>query len=299
MILTKNTVKRHRRTNDELAQIDQEIMDVFNECHPQSVRHCFYRLTDPRLPVFVPKTDSGANNGYGVVQRRIVKLRRNGTLPYGWVTDFTRRGYHVDTYKNRGEFIRKMATLYRVDLWSQADCRVEVWCESRSIAGVIEDLCYELGVSLYPSGGFSSLTLVYQSSELIKDVILDTSRPINVIYIGDYDPAGVLIDRAIERELRGHLGARTDLTFHRIGINADHVTEYGLPTKPRKAGDRRALHVESTVEAEALPAPIMLRLLREKIETFLPPRALAEAKEKEKEEQNALWLLGSRLEGAR
>ena len=34
-----------------------------------------------------------------------------------------------------------------------------------------------------------------------------------VLYLGDYDPAGVLIDRSIERELRSHLkpGIQTNL----------------------------------------------------------------------------------------
>src|SRR4051812_22329586 len=53
----------------------------------------------------------------------------------------------------------------RGDLWRQSDFYCEVWTESRSIAGVVEDDCRELAVSLYPAGGFSSLTLAYQSAE--------------------------------------------------------------------------------------------------------------------------------------
>ncbi len=33
----------------------------------------------------------------------------------------------------------------------------------------------------------------------------DDGRPVTVFYIGDYDPAGVLIDVSLERELRLHL----------------------------------------------------------------------------------------------
>ena len=35
-------------------------MDVLSVDHPQSVRHVFYRMTDPRLPVPIAKTDQGA-----------------------------------------------------------------------------------------------------------------------------------------------------------------------------------------------------------------------------------------------
>ena len=86
------TLKRFRRTKAQLKQLDSQILDVLRDDHPQSVRHMFYRMTDPRLPEPVPKTDKGANNGYAVVQRRCVELRRAGELPYSWITDMSRRG---------------------------------------------------------------------------------------------------------------------------------------------------------------------------------------------------------------
>jgi siroheme synthase (precorrin-2 oxidase/ferrochelatase) len=43
-----------------------------------------------------------------------------------------------------------------------------------------------------------------------------------------------------------------------------------------------------TVEAEAMPAVILRRLLREKIESFLPPRALEVARAAETSEREHL-----------
>ena len=76
-------------------------------------------------------------------------------MPYGWISDATRRGYFVTTFSSASDFVRRMAGLYRADAWRDADAYVEVWCESRSIASVVQGDCQELGVSLYPSGGFS------------------------------------------------------------------------------------------------------------------------------------------------
>ena len=177
--LVKN--KRHRRSNDVLAVLDQQILNALSACWPQSVRHIFYKMTDPGLAVPVPKSDHGAGNGYAVVQRRMSQMRVNGSLLYSWVTDYTRRGFHVKTYGSATEFLRRTAGLYRADAWKQAESYVEVWCESRSIAGVIEDLCDELGVSLYPSGGSSSLTLVFNCAEYIKGKLAETGKPVNVI----------------------------------------------------------------------------------------------------------------------
>jgi hypothetical protein len=52
-------LKRIRRTNYQIGQLDSQIIDVLNEDHPQSVRHVFYRMTDPRLQEPVEKSDRG------------------------------------------------------------------------------------------------------------------------------------------------------------------------------------------------------------------------------------------------
>jgi len=278
----KRRVER-RRTRDEIEQLDSQIYDVLREDHPQAVRHIFYRMTDPRLPEPVEKSEE---RGYRQVQDRCIKQRRSGRIPYGWITDASRRGYFTVTYDDATDFLRRTNSLYRANLWANADYYCEVWTESRSIAGVVQDDCEELAVSLYPAGGFTSISLAYEAAEFINDDA--NGRKVVILYIGDYDPAGVLIDVALERELREHLDPDIELDFRRIGITAEQVAEYDLPTKPRKKSDRRALHIKETVEAEAMPARIMRELLRYEIEALLPPDALEVAKAYEQSEREQL-----------
>jgi hypothetical protein len=277
--------QRERRTKRQLAQLDSQIIDVLVKDNPQSVRHVFYRMTNPRLKEPVEKSD----RGYRHVQDRVVKLRRSGQIPYGWITDATRRGYFTHTYASAGDFLRSMNGLYRADLWRDADFYVEVWTESRSIAGTVQADCTELAVSLYPCGGFTSITLAYEAAEYIN--ANHRGRDVVILYIGDYDPAGVLIDVALERELRAHLGEGVALHFLRLGITPEQIAEYDLPTKPRKATDLRSQHVTTTVEAEAMPAGIMRSILRANVEHFLPQGALAVAKAAEESERQTLGLL--------
>lgn len=277
-------IKRRRRTDAQVDLLKNQMVEVLAEDHPQSVRHVFYRMTNPRLAEPVDKTDQG----YTQVQNHLKNLRREGRIPYGWIADATRRGYHVSTYNSASEFLQRVRGLYRGDLWRDAGCYVEVWCESRSIAGVIQDTCEELAVSLYPAGGFTSITLAYQAAEYINDATEDGAIPAHVLYIGDYDPAGVLIDQSIEKELRKHLDPDVDLTFYRIAITEEQIREYDLPTKPRKAGERRALHITETVEAEAMPARILRDILKKYIESFLPADALQVTKAAEDSERSIL-----------
>ena len=288
------TIKRDRRTKDRMDTLDAQIIAVLKEDHPQSVRHVFYRMTDPRLSEPVEKSD----RGYRHVQSRCVTLRRAGLIPYNWIADLSRQGYFVSTFDDAGDFIRQMGGLYRADLWRDAGMRCEVWAESRSIASVMLADCKELAVDLYPCGGFSSLSFVHAAAQS-HNASAD-KRPLVIVYVGDYDPAGVLIDVALKRELREHLRSDIELDFRRIGINEEQVEVYELPTKPRKEGDKRSQHIAYTVEAEAMPAKDLRYLLRYEIESLLPEGALQTAKVAEQSERQHLRNMAAMFdEGAR
>ena len=286
-----STLKRDRRTKARTQLLDEQIIAVLREDHPQSVRHVFYRMTDPRLGEPVEKSD----RGYRHVQERCVKLRRYGLIPYNWIADMSRRGYFVNTYDDAGDFLRRMGHLYRADLWRDSDYRCEVWAESRSIASVILDDCQELAVDLFPCGGFSSLSFIHEAAQQ-HNASQDT-RPLIVLYVGDYDPAGVLIDQSLERELREHLRADIDMDFRRIAINEEQVKEHDLPTKPRKEGDKRSQHIEYTVEAEAMPAHVLRGILRDEVEALLPQNAVEVAKVAERSERAHLARMAAMLGG--
>jgi hypothetical protein len=285
------TLKRERRSKDRMETLDIQIMAVLSEDHPQSVRHVFYRMTDPRLTEPVEKSD----RGYRHVQERCVKLRRSGRIPYDWIADMSRQGYFVNTFADAGDFLRSMSGHYRADLWRDSEYRCEVWAESRSIASVLLRDCQDLAVSLFPCGGFYSLSFVHSAAQQHNSN--PDSRLLVVFYIGDLDPAGVLIDVALERELRQHLRADVELDFRRIGINEAQVSQYDLPTKPRKESDRRSLHVPYSVEAEAMPASILRRLLRDEVEALLPTGALAIAKVAEQSERAHINHMADLLDG--
>jgi hypothetical protein len=154
-------------------------------------------------------------------------------------------------------------------------------------------LCNRYAVNLYPCGGFSSVSFVYSAAEDLNSG--DLGKPVVILFIGDYDPAGVLIDVALQRELRSHLDPSIELIFRRIGINREMVTQYDLPTKPRKPGDKRSLHVPFTVEAEALPATTLRSLLEAEILALLPSRALEVARVAEESEKSHLKLMAELL----
>lgn len=280
------SAKRHRLTKSGYEQLDRQILEVLRDDHPQSVRHVFYRLTDPRLPVAIPKTEKG----YKQVGRRLVKLRNNGTVPYSWITDSTRMGYHVRTYEDQQDFLSRTLGFYRLNEWKWADTHVEVWCESRSLVGALQGTCERLGVSLYPCGGFSSETLVWDAAQDIKAI----SKPVVLLYVGDYDPAGVLIDQDVGNKMSKHLPDH-DVTLRRVALTPEQIKQYDLPTKPRKETDRRRLDITETVEAEALPAAEMRALVETAVDEYLDPDTRARVRASEDTQRGSIWALRKHL----
>lgn len=152
-------------------------------------------------------------------------------------------------------------------------------------------------MSLYPCGGFSSITLAYEAAQTIN-WRAESGKTCIILYIGDYDPAGVLIDQSLERELREHLDDDVQMHFIRLGITKTQIEEYDLPTKPRKKTDNRALHILETVEAEAMPAHILRAIVRDNVEAFLPQGALDAVKVAEASERQHLRDMADLIGGA-
>lgn len=282
--------KRKRRSQTQIIQLRQQMYDVLAEDNPQSVRHVFYRQTDPRLPEPVEKTEGGYVTG----QRQLTQMRREGLIPYGWISDATRRGFFIETHESMVDAVEATARFYRRSVWTQTPVYAEVWCESRSIAGVIQGETEKYAIPLYPAGGFTSLSLAYQAASNIRHCA--AGRPVHVIYIGDWDAAGVLIDRKIEEELKKHLPDH-EITFHRIAITQEQINLMRLPTKPAK-GDKRGGFEGDTVEAEAMPAGILRELLQDKIESFIPAQTLEVVAAAEESERVLLRGIAAQLRRA-
>ena len=214
-------------------------------------------------------------------------MRDGGALPYAWIEDSSRHAHWNTGYAGLGDFAEAAASIYRRDYWDSTDTLVEVWCESRSLAGVLGQVCREYVVPLFPSSGFSSLSFTYQAATHIQES--DRAHAV-ILYVGDYDQVGVLIDRAIEGRLRDFLAAWDgELTFHRLAVNDDQIDRMGLPTRPPKGSDTRSPEVTRAVEAEAIPAPTMRGIVSAALQGLIPGQVLRHERMVEEQEQNDVY----------
>ena len=273
-------MRQQRRTKEEMETLRSAVYAVAETDRPVSVRHIFYRMVTQNL---VEKSDKG----YQQLQKATVDMRDGGALPYSWIEDSSRQAHWNTGYAGVGDFAEVAASIYRRDYWDSTDTLVEVWCESRSLAGVLGQVCREYVVPLFPSGGFASLSFLYQAAAHIQE---SERAHACILYVGDYDQAGVLIDKSIEGRLREFLaGWGGELTFHRLAVNDNQIDRMGLPTRPPKRSDTRSPEVTRAVEAEAIPAPAMRGIVSSALQELIPDRVLTVQRLVEKQEQNDIY----------
>lgn len=264
---------RYRRTKAELAEIDAAI-NVFAEAErPCTVRSLFYRVMTKGL---VPKTEQG----YGVVQRQALKMRRAGELPYAWITDGSRLRLKPDSFSNAQAALENTAEMYRRDLWIDQGVHVEVWSEKDAIRGVIFPVTAEYDVPLMISRGFSSETFLYETA----DDINREGRPAVIYHLGDHDRDGVRAWEDIQRKMRGFVDDDIDLTFERIAVTPEQITALDLPTRP----DKTSSGFGDCVEVDAIPSSVLRDLVRDAIESWIDLEALRITKVAEQSERDVL-----------
>ena len=281
-----NGPKRRRRTKAEIAEIHDAIVAILDSDHPQTVRHVFYRLCSQPWSL-VDKTEAG----YQTVKTQLLKLRKAGAIPWVWLADNTRWMRKARTFQSAADAVRWCAETYRRDLWTRSPAYVEIWCESDSIAGVLAREANAYGVPLMVSRGFASWTFLYSAAEAIKTA----GKPAHLYYVGDWDPSGKLIPENIERTLRG-FADDADIRFQRLLVTPTQIVEWRLPTKPAKRSTHASQFKGGTVEAEAVPASVTRRLVREAIEAHIDPAEMQVMEVAEASEREWLSAIADRME---
>jgi hypothetical protein len=279
----KREGQRRRRTKAELEELDLTLADIVAEIQPATVRQVFYQAV---VRALVPKDEA---KGYKLVQRRLVKLREDRRIPYGWITDNVRIVRGHDRYGGPEDYARVAAEFYRRDYWSDSPVNVEVWLEKDALAGVlVPTVVEECGLDLHVTRGYASVSYLESAAGFIRR----DGRPTHVYLLTDFDPSGLGIADTVAAELirRSH---PTEVRVERLAVNRRQIDDYRLPTRPTKTTDSRARkfvreHGTGSVELDAIPPAVLRGLVRENIERHMDPGRLRVMKLAEQQERDLL-----------
>ena len=271
-----STVRRSRRTNRQLSDLDDVILEVLLDEHPATLRGTFYRVMSAGA---VQKSE----DGYRLVGRRVLKLRRSGVLPYSWITDGTRYILKPRSWTELDEMLADAAASYRRMLWHNQLVDVQMFTEKDAITGVISGVTAEWDVPLGVLRGYSSESFAWSVAES-----LPTWKPTIMYQLGDHDPSGVDAWRNFADKVAA-FAPDADVRFERLAVLPEQIELWDLATRPTKRTDTRAAgFVGGSVEVDAI-APSMLRtIVRDAIEQHIDPASLALTRSVEASERDLL-----------
>jgi hypothetical protein len=282
VVYAAGRTKGKRATKAEMTGRYEALIDIIADAAPTGVRFCYYRAVSQGI---VPKTD----NGYEMVQRAVMHLRETGVVPWESITDSSRWMRKPDTWNNVEELLADAAASYRRTLWQDAAARVEVWCESESVAGVIWPVTDEWDVPLFPIKGQTSASFAHAAAMTYRH----DRRPVVIYYVGDHDPAGLEIEANLAAKLRKYSG-RADMIIQRLACTPEQVAELALIGHPPK---KRTWHHPAlgkqpfrgeAFEVEAIDAPILRELVETAVTSHLDQHALNVTRMVEESERQGL-----------
>ena len=227
---------------------------------PTSGRFLFYELVQRGI-ISKDKTPtkpdrSSARQPAQNVSDALMALREAGEVPWEWIADEKRSITYHTTYESiRAGVIAKLPYV-RLDPWGGN--APFVLTESRSLAGVLSEICSDHGVPIAATngqcGGF-----------LHTDVAPALRENQRVLYMGDWDLAG----NDIEANTRRVLEHDPD-NWERIALTEEQVGLYSLPIIIKHDKRFKDHRPHWAVETEALSQRVITEILLAKLTELLP-----------------------------
>ena len=155
--------------------------------------------------------------------------------------------------------------------------KIEIWVEKDSIRNFIGKLAVKYRLGIQVLRGFASLSMYRRALKRARK-----RGVIMVLYLGDFDPSGNLIETIASEEM-DHKRA---ITFHRIAITWAQIKRLRPPSRPVNLKDSRAKdyiakYGDRCWEIESIRPRTLFRLIEIGLKKVVPPEYLAEAEERE------------------
>lgn len=161
-------------------------------------------------------------NEYSKISKIVLKLRRGGFLDWDAIEDTTRSSHKSPNYNNVNDCLYAALKRFRLKRWEGQKNYVEVWVEKRGHVSILYPTTNALDVSITECGGRMALNF-----DIVEKLIeaQQQGKRNHILYVGDYDPSGLSIDRNLQSQLE-QWGITAD--WKRVSLTYDQIREYNL-----------------------------------------------------------------------
>jgi hypothetical protein len=258
--------KRFRAATLEVIDVANDILEQYAaDGYDLTLRQLYYQFVSRDL---IPNTQREYNRLGSIVN----DARLAGLIDWNHIVDRTRNLRELASWKSPRDIVKSCAYQYRIDMWMNQPCRVEVWIEKDALVGVISRQCQDYGVPYFSCRGYTSQSEMWNAGMRLGRYA-DQQQDVIVLHFGDHDPSGI----DMTRDIQDRLDLFTDQPFggrrvevRRMALNRDQVDMYNPPPNPAKLTDSRAVdyierHGSSSWELDALEPKTINQLIEDTV----------------------------------
>ena len=240
-----------------------------------TVRQVFYALT---VRGVVAKTEAG----YRQVQRQVLLMRREGLLPWEFISDGTRWVHKPETWNTVDDALQETARTYRRNLWLSQNVRLEFWLEKDALASIVSEITFKWDVRLMVSRGQSSDTYCYHAAQEARRAWDEAGVETFVYTLYDADKSGRVAGQVIAEKLRDY-SDYAPITVIPLAVTDEQIVDWNLPTRPAKEKGE-----PDAVELDAIPPDKLKMLVEDAIVGHIDPDAWRREQQVEESERQIL-----------
>jgi hypothetical protein len=235
MIWDKIGIKPHPKTAYLIAAITW-ILGEHKQYGKLTVRQVYYQLVSRAVI-------ENSKKSYQNYVHHLTTGRKGGAIPWDAFEDRARMFYKeplptsmYDIRKRSGEDALKnwfryildpdISEYHKLPKWQNQPYFVELWVEKDALAGFLSPLCYDLGVGLVVSRGYTSYTFKQEAIQRFNQLSELEREPV-LLYLGDLDPSGYDIFRCLRDEIQ-------NAQVERIGLDLQDISQFGLKPNPKR-----------------------------------------------------------------
>jgi hypothetical protein len=217
-----------RMSKEEKTILILAAIEILRRQNPMTLRQLFYKMVGELNPTTGKGWLENSKSEYDKLGDFMGKDGARGNEKYPqlpvdeWLEDHTRPDYFPGVYDDEKQFVGEaLGYYYRKNLWTTQPNYIELWTEKDALINTIKPLTYELGIKVRVTRGYISIS----KAKVIRKELLakqNQGKKVIVFFAGDFDPAGMDIEREMLEQIRGE---DNDLTIW-------HTRLFILPPKP-------------------------------------------------------------------